>query len=101
MSQTLVKPAAYWRANQSWSEWLGRGGEVLAVTTIRVAVPELATSTPINYALVDFNGARRSFMVAGQEKVVSGDEVKCVLRKLSPSDEAGIIRYGIKIQKLS
>jgi len=101
MNQTLVKPAAYWRTSQSWSEWLGKRGQVLEVTAIRVAVPELANWTPIDYALVDFNGARRSFMVAGQEKVVSGDEVKCVLRKLSPSDEAGIIRYGIKIQKLS
>jgi len=38
-------------------------------------------------------------LVAGQETVSSGDQVECVWRKLGQPDEAGVIAYGIKVQK--
>lgn len=95
-----MKPAPYWRHNKAWSEWLGRQGEVIAVTHMQVAVPELSDWTPLSYALVDFGEERHEFLVAGQDSLHSGDRVECVLRKLAQPDETGVIPYGIKVQKV-
>lgn len=95
-----MKPAMYWRASKQWAKWLGKRGEVIAASQMQVAVPELANWTPITLALVDFGTERHEFMVAGQGVVTSGDQVECVLRKLSQPDEQGVIAYGIKVQKI-
>ncbi len=95
-----MKPAMYWRASKQWSKWLGRRGEVISATQMEVAIPEISPWTPITFALVDFGTERHEFMVAGQATVQSGDQVECVLRKLSVPDEKGVISYGIKVQKV-
>jgi uncharacterized OB-fold protein len=96
-----MKPAAYWRANKKWSQWIGRQGEVVAATRMQVAIPELAPWTPLSYALVDFADERHEFLVAGQDEVQAGDRVECVLRKLGQPDEKGVIAYGIKVRKVA
>lgn len=93
-------PAQYWRHNKTWAKWLGRQGEVIAVTQMHVGIPALASWTPTSYALVDFGDERHEFLVAGQGTVQSGDQVECVLRKLGQPDETGVIPYGIKVQKV-
>jgi len=95
-----MKPAQYWRLNKSWSQWLGRRGEVIAVTQMQVGIPSLADQTPTLYALVDFGDMRHEFLVIGQDTLQSGDQVECVLRKLGQPDESGVIPYGIKVQKV-
>lgn len=96
-----MKPAQYWRSNKDWNEWLGRTGQVLAVTTIRTGSPEFAYLVPYSYALVDFNGEKKEMLATGNDMLKIGDSVICVLRKMGRTDEKSIIDYGLKVQKLT
>lgn len=92
-----MKPASYWRDNKDWSQWLGKAGQVIAVTTVRVARPEQQQAVPYSYVLVDFEDQRRSFMGVGHEKFNPGQKVVCVLRKIRTSQPDQLIAYGIKV----
>jgi uncharacterized OB-fold protein len=97
----MTNPAAYWRANKSWSEWLGKQGRVIGATRIRVAAPALEQSVPYSYVLADFGKAgKHEFIGAGHQEFAPGDHVKCVLRKIGESDPKSIIEYGIKLEKI-
>jgi uncharacterized OB-fold protein len=96
-----MKPATYWRQNKTWSTWLGKTGTVVASTRVRVAAPNRTQLLPYSYVLVSFEDEKREFMAAGHEKLSVGDEVTCVLRKMSVPDEKGIIEYGIKVKRIT
>ena len=95
-----MKPAAYWRASKEWSGWLGRRGKVVVSTLITVAAPEQEIMTPYSYAIIDFGDQKKEFMGAGHASLTIGDEVECVLRKLSVGQPHELIEYGIKVQKV-
>lgn len=96
----MIKPAAYWRHQQELRTWMGKVGEVVAVTTIYNSTPEFNEATPYDFALVDFAGERRELMGVGGEQLAIGDKVECVLRKQGQPDAWGLIKYGLKIQKI-
>lgn len=93
-----IHPAEYWRASQEWSKYLGKTGTVLASTVIRVASPELASSTPYSYVLVDLGTEKKELMGVGNDVFEPGATVRCVLRKLAKPSSTGIIRYGLKVE---
>jgi uncharacterized OB-fold protein len=101
---TSINPPRYVRANKEWSGWIGKVGIVKAVTTIRVASDAHGVFTPYQYAVISFDTDTnfcKSFVVAdGNNKVVLGDAVECVLRRLSKPNDFGIIEYGIKVVRL-
>jgi uncharacterized OB-fold protein len=94
-----MQPAKYWRQNKTWQRWLGRKGQVIVATTIRVAADEQADFAPYDLVLVDFGQEKHLFMGAGHEVFQSGETVCCVLRKLAQPGSAGIVSYGIKVTK--
>lgn len=102
-SHTSVQhsPVVYRRKAQEWSRWLGRRGQVVASTVIRVAPPELASSAPYSYAVVAVDGQQLELMGVDHQEFMTGDSVELVLRRLGEPDEAGLIPYGLKIQKVT
>ena len=111
-----MKPAAYWRQNKEWKNWIGKTGTVVVATMVRVAPPDQELFVPYAFALVDFGTTKKEFMGAGNQELQTGDKVRCVLRKISGcfsggshngSDDGsgyrgsrGIIDYGIKVEKI-
>jgi len=92
--------AQYKRQNQDWAKYLGKTGVVLASTYIRVAAADLSSAAPYSYVLVDLGEDKKELMGAGHELLQIGDKVQCVLRKISVDGTAGLIEYGIKVQKI-
>jgi uncharacterized OB-fold protein len=90
----------YWRSSKEWQKWLGKVGQVLAVTQVTVSSPELSGVVPYGYALVDFGDVKHSWMVSDGETVSIGDTVKCMLKKYGSDGEKGLIEYGIKVSKV-
>lgn len=95
-----MKPAAYWRATTEWKTWLGRRGKVIASTVVTVAAPDQEIMTPYSYAIIDFDNEKKEMMGAGHDVLVAGDEVECVLRKMSVGESNELISYGIKVRKV-
>lgn len=96
----IKKPAEYWRERSEIASWIGKEGEVIISTTIRTSSPELNYLTPYEYAIVDFGDQRKEFMGAAGEKLVAGDRVKLVLRKMFQPDSSGLIEYNLKLVKV-
>lgn len=95
-----MKPPAYWRQNKAWARWLGQEGVVVASTLIRVAPEGLEQFAPYSFAIIEFDGGvRAEFMGLPEEKLNPGDQVQCVLRKISIPDSREIVAYGIKVSK--
>ncbi len=97
---TTIKPPYYWRKNKEWKDYIGRVGTVVLGTYIHVADEGRAKMTPYSYVVVDFGDEKRELMGVGHERLEVGDRVKCVLRKLSVSDDSGVIEYGVKVKRI-
>lgn len=97
---TPIRPIEYWRQAKKWHDWVGKTGQVVVSTVIRVAPPELADQTPYSFVLVDFDGQKKELMGVGHDTFQPGDRVKCVLRKLGQPSPDGIVPYGLKVEKL-
>jgi len=95
-----MQPAQVWRNTKDIAKWLGKTGQVTAVTRIRTSSPELSPMTPYSYALIDFGNTKKELMATGHDKLKIGDIVECVLRKINLTDKQGIIEYGLKVKKL-
>jgi uncharacterized OB-fold protein len=93
-------PAEYWRANKGWAKIIGKEGEVVATTTIRVPPLMLQNMAPYTFSLVRFGDECRELMGVDNELLEIGDKVKCVFRRIADTDGKGIIMYGIKIKKV-
>jgi len=95
-----ITSAKYCRQNKSWSDYLGKVGKVIVSTSLKASPPEQKMFIPYSFVLVDFGEEKKELMGVCGESYVTGDSVKCVFRKLSISDEKGLINYGIKVKKL-
>lgn len=97
MTPTPLPPARYWRESKNWASKLGRRGKVIAVTTVNLGLPELEDHLPYSLILVKHeNNDLQLYMGGDGYEFKAGDQVKCVLRKIS-SQEKGLIHYGIKV----
>lgn len=96
----IKKPAEYWREKSEIAKWIGKEGMVVVSTTIRSSSPELNYLTPYEYAIVDFGDQKKEFMAAAGEKLVAGDRVKLVLRKMFQPDSSSLIEYNLKLVKV-
>lgn len=118
---TYIPPAApplMARNSQDWSNWVGKKGVVILVTTIHASDDAHAVYTPYQLAVVRFSSAPqissapqttsapasatfnqfdRTFMVANGSHVATGDTVLCSLRKIAQPSSQGVIEYGIKV----
>jgi uncharacterized OB-fold protein len=97
----MTKPAKYWRSTQTWKEWLGKRGRVVASTIINVAEPHLKDMAPYSYVIVDFGKEKKEFMGVVNQTFSAGDEVECVLRRFSVPEKSELIQYGIKVSKVT
>jgi len=93
-----IKPAAYWRKNKEWKNLLGKKGQVIFSTRVRVAGMGQKRWIPYSFALVEIEGKRYEMMGVGNEKLNTGDKIVCVLRRLSEPSPEGLIEYGIKVK---
>lgn len=93
-------PAEYWRLNKDWAKWVGKTGEVVATTIIRVSPPMLQKVTPYTFSLIKFDNEGKELMGVDNEILEIGDRVKCVFRRIADIDGKGIIMYGIKVKKV-
>lgn len=94
-----MKAAEYYRKNKSWQVNLGKVGQVISKTTIRIAEPSLQKFTPYSLVLVDFK-TEKKLLIGVDSDYAIGDFVKCVFRKLQTQSQASLIIYGIKAQKI-
>ncbi|NCN03741.1 MAG: hypothetical protein GW942_01545 [Candidatus Pacebacteria bacterium] len=95
-----MKPAQYWRDKQIINDYLGKTGQVVANTVIRTTSPELSHMAPYSYVIVDFSGIKKEMMGVGNEVLVAGDSVVCVIRRMGLGDLQGLIDYGLKVKKI-
>jgi len=93
-------PAEYWRLNKDWTKWIGKTGEVVATTVIRVPPLTLQKMAPYTFSLIKFDNEHKELMGVDDEILKIGDRVKCVFRRIADANEKGIIMYGIKIKKI-
>ena len=93
-------PAEYWRANKEWSKWIGKEGEVVASTVIRVPPLMLQNMATYTFSIVKFDDEYREFAGVDEEVLKTGDKVKCVFRRIADTDGKGVIMYGIKVKKI-
>lgn len=95
-----MKPAQYWRDKQQIKDYLGKTGLVVANTVIRTTSPGLSHMTPYSYVIVDFAGEKKELMGIGNEVLLAGDQVVCVMRKMSLGASHQLIDYGLKVKKI-
>lgn len=93
----LLNPANYWRKNKNWNNFVGKLGEVVFVTRVEVTSPELQSFLPYCFAIVEMDGERYEFMGEKGVELKKGDKVEFAFRKVSDSDNASLINYGIKL----
>jgi uncharacterized OB-fold protein len=94
-----MKPAAALRFRKYHQDLLGKSGQVIAATYVRVAAPAQAPFVPYSYVLVEIEGQKYELMGTGHDELQPGDAVVCVWRKLAQPDNKELIEYGIKVQK--
>jgi len=93
-------PAEYWRNNIEWSKWIGREGQVVATTMIRVPPSTLQKMAPYTFSLIKFDDECKELMGVDDEILEIGDRVKCVFRRIADTDGRGVIMYGVKVKKV-
>jgi uncharacterized OB-fold protein len=95
-----MRSPMYKRYNQHWAQLLQKTGVVTAVTTVRVAAPELSHLTPYSYLIVKTGDSQIECMGAAQETFVIGDLVRFVLRKMGETPDSEPLAYGVKATKV-
>lgn len=96
-----IKPAQYWRETKHIKGYLGKIGEVISTTVIRTTSSEFSYLVPYSYVVVDFAGVKKELMGVSGDLLEIGDQVKCVMRKMSQPTNQGLIEYGLKVQKIT
>lgn len=86
----------YWRSHQHWSKYLGKRGQVLAVSMMTVSATDQTGLLPYAYLLIKLGKEKISMMGAAHQEFAIGDEVEVVLRKIKKEASAEIICYGLK-----
>lgn len=95
-----LNSANYWRQNKNWNNFVGKIGEVVFSTKVKVTSPELQSYLPYCFMIVEMEGERYEFMSEKGANLERGDKVKFVLRKISEYSKASLINYGIKVVKI-
>jgi uncharacterized OB-fold protein len=95
-----MHPAKYTRLNKQWKSFLGKTGQVVVSTYIRVAGSEHLRAAPYSLAIVAFGKNRKELMGVGHQRLEIGDKVRCVLRKGSKKNDSDPLEYQLKVKKV-
>jgi uncharacterized OB-fold protein len=99
----MNSPVKIWRNQKHIARMLGREGNIISWTVVRVPPTGFSDLAPYPVVIVEFAGGKRmtAQLVDWSEKDVAfGTRVKVVVRRVSEPPTEGVIPYGIKVKPL-
>jgi uncharacterized OB-fold protein len=94
-------PVKIWRNQKYIAGMLGREGDIVSWTVIRVPPAGFANLAPYPVVVVDLIGGGRmtaQLVDWKEEDLAGGRRVRVVVRRISDPSADGIIPYGIKVK---
>lgn len=95
-----MNPAQYWRNSKQLSHWIGKQGNVVEVTTVKVPPQELEHLLGYQLALVECEGRRRLWVVEPGCQLQVDDQVRIVLRRIEKTTATGVIPYHLVVTSI-
>lgn len=95
----MISPVKIWRNQSSITSYRGRHGVVESWTMIRVPLGTYAHLAPYPVVLVKFeDGTRKSLQLVDwkKEDLKIGTRIQVVIRRITESNDEGVIPYGLK-----
>ncbi len=98
----MTSPVKIWRNQTKTRQQLGKTGQILSFTFIRVPPLGFEAYAPYPVVLVQLETGRLIGQLVDFEdrQLQIGQKVKVVLRRIQEPDAEGIIHYGIKFTPL-
>ncbi len=95
----MLSPVKIWRNQKNISPLLGRVGEIVSFTMIRVPPQGFENQAPYPVVLVKIDQqVHVGQLVDHQGQIKIGQKVEAVLRRVRQPDAEGVILYGIKFK---
>ena len=99
----MISPVKLWRNQKQIRELLGKVGEIISVTTIRVPPSRFENQAPYPVVLVDLGKKRciGQLVDVDLSHIRLGQKVRAIIRRVREPDVEGVIPYGIKFKVTS
>jgi uncharacterized OB-fold protein len=97
----MNSPVKIWRNQKYIAKMLGREGQIVSWTIVRVPPAGFSNLAPYPVVVVDLVGGGRitaQLVDWTENDVVVGKKVRVVVRRISEPSTEGIIPYGIKVK---
>jgi hypothetical protein len=97
-----ISPVKIWRNQKKIRSLLGQTGRIESFTIIRIPPAGFESYAPYPVVLVAFRNGKMIGQLAdwNGEKIIIGQKVKAVLRKVTNRSKEGVIPYGIKFKTI-
>jgi uncharacterized OB-fold protein len=98
-----ITPVKQWRRQKDTALLLGKQGEILQWTLIRVPSAHFMDQAPYPVIIVSMQDGSRmigQLVDWAQEDLVAGKKVEAVLRRAYQQDAEGIILYTVKFKPI-
>lgn len=99
----MNSPVKIWRNQKYIAALLGKEGQIVSWTVIRVPPAGFSNLAPYPVVVVDLVGGGRitaQLVDWTESDLVVGKKVRVVVRRISEPTTEGIIPYGIKVKPL-
>lgn len=99
----MQSPVKIWRNQKKIASLVGKTGNIIAFTLIRVPPGEFTDQAPYPVVLVQLDGGKRitaQLVDCELENIRVGQKVVTVVRRILKPNEEGVIPYGIKVKLL-
>lgn len=99
----MNSPVKIWRNQKRIANLLGKTGNVISWTIVRVPPGDFSDQAPYPVVLVEFEDKTRltcQLVDYGELPLSIGLPVVTIIRRVMKPDEDGVIPYGIKVKPL-
>jgi len=97
----MQSPVKIWRNQKKAATLLGKTGEILSWTIIRVPPADFVDQAPYPVVLVELeNGKRIAAQLVDGEDIQVGTKVVTIIRRIMQPGTEGVIPYGIRVKLL-
>ncbi|KKP58703.1 MAG: hypothetical protein UR52_C0017G0019 [Candidatus Gottesmanbacteria bacterium GW2011_GWA1_34_13] len=99
----MFSPIKIWRNQKYIKELLGKKGEIISYTIVRIAPQGFESQAPYPVVLVRIGNKNHigQLVDANETEIKIGQKVIAVVRRIRNPHPEGIIPYGIKFKLLS
>lgn len=97
----ITSPVKVWRNQKKISKMLGKHGEIVSWTIIRVPPADFSYQAPYPVAIVKLESGKNiiaQLVDYEEENLRFGQKVVTVLRRTSKPDSSEVIPYGVKVK---